>query len=588
LVLKRPSRVARGTVALPERAPTGIPGFDTLTAGGIPRERTTLLIGGPGCGKTIFALQALVEGARCWGEPGIFVAFEERAQQIKVNVASFGWDLGALQRRKLFFLDAHLSSTSVQSGPFDLTGLLAGLSAKVRALGARRIVFDGVDVLLSQLEDTTAERREMRRLYEWLTDSGLTGMLTAKTDGPDPSLAPRYGFLQYLADCVIGLNHRLSNGIAVRHLRILKYRGSAASSNEIPMILSSTGMQVIAFADDSLEHPVSTEKVTSGVERLDAMLGGGYFRGTCVLVSGAPGTAKSTLAGVFADAACRRGERVLFVSFDESGNQVVRNFKSIGLKLERHVRSGLLRMHSVRSSARSSDEKLFIVRGIVEKCHARILIVDPLSALPSAIGIAEAHGSIERLIAFAKKERITLLATSLLDSPDPSRESTALNVSTIADTWIHLSNVIQGGERNRALTIVKSRGMGHSNQVRELLLGDRGVTLTDVYTSRGAVIMGTLRREKEERDRMDRLRERREAGAHLSGLEASITEASAHLSARKVELDRKIQELAELRAERSTDLATDSVRLVARRKMRGADSIPGRDGNSRRGRARRA
>jgi len=559
------------TIPALEKAPTGIPGFDTLTGGGTPRGRTTLLIGGPGCGKTIFALQALVEGARHLGEPGIFVAFEERAEQILTNVAAFGWDLPALQRKRLFFLDARLASDTVKAGPFDLTGLLAGLSAKAREMEARRIVFDGVDMLLAQLEDEAAERREVRRLHEWLGDSGLTGTLTAKTDGLEPSLSARYGSLQYLADCVVALNHRLANGIAVRHLRVLKYRGSGTSSNEFPILLSAKGMEVGAFVDEALEHPVSTEKVTSGIERLDAMLGGGYFRGTCVLVSGAPGTAKSTLGGAFAGAACRRGERTLFVSFDESGAQIVRNLRSVGLRIGPHVRSGLLLMHSVRASARSSEEHLLRVRSLLQEHRARCLVVDPLSALPNSIGAVEANGSIERLIAFAKEQGVTLLATSLLGSSEPAHESSALSVSTTADTWIHLSNVIQGGERNRALTIVKSRGMGHSNQVRELLLSDRGVTLADVYPARGNVLMGTLRREKEERDLTDRLLERRDAAARLATLEASIAETSARLSTLKGELEGKVQEVTEIRAERSSDVAEDSARLGARRLMRRAD-----------------
>jgi circadian clock protein KaiC len=570
-----------------EKASTGIPGFDTLTGGGSPRGRTTLLVGGPGCGKTIFALQSLVEGARRFQEPGIFVAFEERAKQILSNVACFGWDLPALQRKRLFFLDARLASDTIKGGAFDLDALLAGLSAKAHEMKARRIVFDGIDILLSQLDDPAAERREIRRLYEWLTESGLTGMVTAKTDGPEPSLSSSYGALQYLADCVVELDHRLANGIAIRHMRVLKYRGSATSSNEFPIHLSEKGMEVGVFLDDNLEHPVSTKKVTSGIERLDAMLGGGYFRGTCVLVSGAPGTAKSTLAATFIDAACRSGERALYVSFDESGAQIVRNFHSVGLRLEKHIRAGLLKMHSVRASSRSTEEHLLRIRTILQEHRARFLVVDPLSALPGATGASEAFGSVERLINLAKREGVTLLATSLLDGSDALRESTIIGASTIADTWIHLSYVIQSGERNRALTIIKSRGMGHSNQVRELLLSSRGITLADVYTARGEVLMGTLREEKEERDRVDRLYERREAEGRVRDVEASISETSGRLSAVKAELQGKVLELASARAQRSTDVATASGRLIERRLLRHADETPALRGHLRSGHPRR-
>lgn len=560
------------------RAPSGIPGFDLLTGGGCPRGRTTLVVGGPGCGKTIFSLQTLVEGARHHGEPGIFVAFEERAHRIQANVAPFGWNLPALQRKKVFFLDAHLPSDVISGGPFDLSGLLAGLSAKAREMKAQRIVFDGVDVLLSRLEDRAAERREVYRLYEWLTESGLTGTVTAKTEGLDPELSSHYGSLQYLADCVVSLNHRLVNGIAVRHLRVLKDRQGPTSSNEIAMLLSARGLEVGAFASDALEHPVSTEKVTSGIERLDTMLGGGYFRGTCTLVSGAPGTAKSTLSGAFAAAACARGERTLFVSFDESGGQIVRNLRSVGLRLDRYVRSGLLRMHTVRASARSSEEHLLVIRSVVTEHRARCLVVDPLSALPGAMGTAEAGPGIERLLAFCKQEGVTLIATSLLDGSDATMESSALGVSTTADTWIHLSYVIHGGERNRALTIVKSRGTGHSSQVRELILGRGGVTLSDVYSASGAVFMGTLRKEKENEQQAVRLREERESKARRRALELEIAETAARISTLKGLLDAKAAEIAELAAARSSDIETESARAGERRRLRGGGDAPERRG----------
>ncbi|MEO6327199.1 MAG: circadian clock protein KaiC [Thermoanaerobaculia bacterium] len=569
----------------PSRALTGIPGFDELTSG-LPRGRTTLVVGGPGCGKSILALQTLVEGARRWKEPGIFVAFEESAAQIVANAEAFEWDLTTLQRKKLFFLDAHLPCTTLQSGPFDVTGLLAGLSAKAKQMGAKRIVFDGLDVLLSQLDDPVAERREVHRIHEWLATSGFTGILTAKSDGETSTPSRRFGFLQYLADCVVSLNHRLVAGIAVRHLRILKYRGGSASTNELPMIISDRGLEV-GYFDETLEYPASTKRISSGVLVLDNMLGGGFFRATCTLISGAPGTAKSTLAGAFADAACRRGEPTLYVSFDESGAQIVRNLRSVRLALGSHIRSGLLVMHSVSARSRSSEEHLLQIRSLIEKHHVRCLVVDPLSALPDATADHEARGSIERLISSSKRSGITILATSLLANANAIGESTAVGISTIADTWIHLSYNVQGGERNRALTIVKSRGMGHSNQVRELVLTRSGVTLTDVYTSGGDVLMGTLRWEKEEQDRAALIPERREAEALRRGLEASIAETTARIEELTRDLGGKATELERLGSERSNDTEsktrrTGRIRGLRRFRASGPEKQPDRPGNAKR------
>lgn len=553
------------------RALTGIPGFDALTQG-LPRGRPTLLIGGPGCGKTIFALQCLVEGARREGEPGIFVAFEERSREIQANAASFGWDLAALQRKKLFFLDAHLDSGTVLGGPFDLAGLLAGIGAKSRKMGARRIVFDGIDMLLSALDDPAAERREMNRLHDWLYDSGLTGILTAKAIGPDRLLSPGYDFVQFMADCVVSLDHRLAGAIATRHLQVLKYRGGSPSTNEFPMAISSHGIEVGVGAE--LEHAVSNEKVSSGVERLDSMLGGGYFRGSSVLVSGSPGTAKSTLAGSFAEACCRRGEPTIYFSFDEAAQQIVRNLRSVGIRLAPHVKSGLLRMTSTQAHVRSYEEHVLRIRALLEQHRARNLIVDPLSALTTTTEASAARDCVERLITHVKRQGITMLTTSLLEGSDELQEGTAAGVSTIADTWIHLSYVIQAGERNRALTIVKSRGMGHSNQVRELILSDEGVTLADAYSAGGAGLMGTLRWKKEEQARTERLNLEREAEARRRLLEASIAEKRERIEALSRDLEGTMGELESLRVERSSDAKARKAGVGRLRRMRHADELP--------------
>jgi len=567
---------------VPDRLQTFVPGLDALTDGGLPRGRTTLIVGGPGCGKTILALQVLVEGARRAREPGIFVAFEERAREIVKDAGAFGWDLARLQKDRLFFLDAHLDSSTVHGGAFDLAGLLASLSAKARQLGARRIVFDGIDMLLTQLDDPAAERLELQRLHQWLYESGLSGIITAKTEQVDPAHSPRYGFLQYLADCVVLLQHRLVNTVASRHLQILKYRGGKASCNEFPMVLSARGVEVAGIAADSLDHEVSTERVSSGVPDLDAMLDGGYFRGTSILISGAPGTARSTLAGAFADAACRRRENTLFVSFDEGSAQIVRNLSSVGIRLDRHLKSGRLRMHSAPARARTAEEHLLQIRSLLESHRSRCLVIDPLSALTSIVGEAEARGNLERFIALQRKLNITTVTTSLLEGFDALRESTSAGVSTLMDTWIHLSYVIQGGERNRALTIIKSRGMGHSNQVRELLLARRGLSLTDVYTAGGNVLMGTLRWEREEQERAARLQEGRAFEERQRLTEESLADLTSRMEALRHERDGKERDLKRMRQARTGDIGTGATRLGEIGRMRRGRANPPGSGPARR------
>jgi circadian clock protein KaiC len=556
-----------------------VPGLDALTDGGLPRGRTTLIVGGPGCGKTILALQVLVEGARRAREPGIFVAFEEHSREIVADAGAFGWDLSRLQKDRLFFLDAHLDSSTVHGGAFDIAGFLAGLSAKARELGARRIVFDGLDMLLTQFDDPAAERRELLRLHEWLCESGLSGIITAKTEQVDPSLSPRYGFLQYMADCVVLLQHRLVNTVASRHLQILKYRGGKASCNEFPMVLSGRGVEIAGYAADSLDHEVSTEHVSSGVADLDAMLEGGYFRGTSILISGAPGTARSTLAGAFADAACRRRENTLFVSFDEGSAQIVRNLRSVGILLDRHLQSGRLHMHSAPARARTAEVHLLQIRSLLESHRVRCLVIDPLTALTALTtteGEAEARGTMERFIGLVRNRNITTVTTSLLEGFDALRESTSAGVSTLMDTWIHLSYVIQGGERNRALTIIKSRGMGHSNQVRELLLARRGLSLTDVYTAGGAVLMGTLRWEREEQERAARLQEGRAFEERQRLMEESVADVKSRFEALRHERATKERDLKRMQQTRLGDVGTGATRTGEIRKMRrGRASLPG-------------
>lgn len=527
-----------------DKTPTCIDGFDEITGGGIPRGRVTLLVGGPGAGKTVFALETLVNGARRLREPAIFVAFEENSSQIISNAATFGWDLEALQRERLFFLDARLSPTVVQSGNFDLTGMLAGISAKAREMNATRVVFDGIDVLLTLLDDHNAERREMYRIYEWLQREQLTGIITAKAAEGDRNTTERYAFMQFMVDCVILLQHRLFDRVSLRSVRITKYRGSGFSENEFPMIISREGIRVSTFTAKSLDEPAPTERVSSGIHRLDTMLDGGYYRGSSVLISGAPGTAKTTLSAAFVEAACKRGEPALVVTFDEGVSQFIRNLRSVGIDLQPHVDEGRLIIWSARTEAQGAEEHLLEIKSLIDRHEPQVLVIDPISALIKTGGqIAASHASV-RIMDLAKSRGITTVITSLVASDEPEHEGTSTQISTIADTWIHLAYVVKGGERNRTLSIVKSRGTGHSGQVRELLLSDHGVSLADVYSVGGEVLVGTARWEREmqeadaERRRVAEIeRKRRELALAESEVAARIATLQRELEAHRSEIE---------------------------------------------------
>jgi circadian clock protein KaiC len=519
------------------KAPTGIQGFDQSTNGGLPRGRTSLVVGGPGSGKTVFALQTLVHGARQRGEPGIFVAFEENSRQIVANAASFGWDLPALERDKLFFLDARMALGTITAGKFDLAGMLASLGAKVDEMGARRIVFDSIDVLLLLLDDPVLERQEIYRVHDWLSETGLTGLVTARIGTVDPLQSERYGFMQYMADCVVLLTHRLEERISLRTVRTVKYRGASFAENEFPAVIGPAGIEVGIAEQLEPRYQASTERLSTGIDRLDSMLRGGYYRGSSALVSGAPGTAKSTLCGAFLEAACQRGERALYISFDESASEIIRNLASVNIQLGPHVESGLLQIYAVRTEARSADQHLMKLRALIAEHEPRCMAIDPLSAMIKAGGGVAAMSMAERLLGLTKSRGITLLLTSLLAGSSPEMEGTPLAISTIADTWIHLSYVVRAGERNRALTIVKSRGTAHSNQVRELILSDEGITLTDVYTAGGEVLMGTLRWEKEEEERAARAEEEADLKHRKKELALAEAEAKARIQAIQQEIE---------------------------------------------------
>ncbi len=547
---------------------TGIEGFDEITGGGLPRGRTTLLLGGAGCGKTVFALQTLVQGAQHAKEAGIFVAFEEPAHQIVANAATFGWDLPALTRSKLFFLDARLSPEVIKAGEFDLVGLLGVLEAKANAIHATRIVFDGIDVLLSLLDDPVIERREIYRIRDWLLRTGLTGIITQKVHGAQAD--QRFSFLQFMVDCVVMLRQQVVDGSVFRTLRVVKFRGSGFAGDEFPISHAPDGLHLTNRGPEELKYKVTSARVSSGLSRLDHMLQGGYYRGSNILISGAAGTARSTLAGLFAAAACERGERTLYVSFDEGAAQIVRNLRSVGIRLAPHVKSGMLTMYSTRTRGPNVEDQFERLRAKVHESRPRCLVIDPLSALSTKLTHVASADAAQQFLDFLKVHGITVVNTSLMEGLSAD-EATANGVAMSADTWIHVSYVVQDGERNRALTIVKSRGMGHSNQVRELTLSSDGVSLTDVYITQGKALMGVARWEREQEERAKT--KRTHAAAVLTRLQLQLAqaEAAARLQVIQTEMEARNAEiavLADATGSASTLVRTDRAML---RKMRHAD-----------------
>jgi circadian clock protein KaiC len=489
--------IERKCTEIQEKISSGIEGFDDITYGGLPLGRTTLLMGGPGSGKTVLALQMLVGASRLHQTPGIFVAFEENAGRVSANGKTFGWNMCALEKEQIYFIDACLKPDVVKAGAFDLTGLLAALEAKAVEMGARLIVFDAIDVLLTLLDDPGAECRELQRLHEWLVLHQLTGVLTMKIEEGQSAVSPRYGFMPFMADCTVLLSQRLADRVVVRAMRVLKYRGSPHVLNEVPFVIGSAGVEVGSSNGVHPEPQPFKEKISTGIERLDAMLSGGIYRGTNILVTGSSGGGKSSLAGAFIEAACLRNERALFISFDENSRDIVRDLGMMSIDLAPHLGSGLLRMEAVRTEATSSEEHFMHIKRMITEQLPRCVAIDPLSALARVGGGLAARAVAERLIYLCRNKGITVLFTSLLEGIDPHLETTTLHVSTISDSWIQISYALLDGERNRALSIIKSRGSKHSNQLRELIFSDSGITLADPYTAGGEVLMGTLRMEKE-------------------------------------------------------------------------------------------
>ena len=532
--------MAKPRTQLP-KSKTGIQGLDEITGGGLPKGRPTLICGGAGCGKTLLAMEFLVRGATQFNEPGVFMAFEETAKDLTKNVASLGFDLKDLIARKKIVLDfVYVGDREIEtSGEFDLEGLFIRLGHAIDSIGAKRVVLDTIEALFSRLPNQRILRAELHRLFRWLKEKGVTAIITGER-GEDT--LTRQGLEEYISDCVIVLDHRVSDQVSSRRLRVVKYRGSTHGTNEYPFLIDEDGISVLPVTSLGLEQAASTQRIPTGVARLDAMLGGaGYYRGSSVLISGTAGTGKTSLAAHFAEAACRRGERALFFAFEESPNQIMRNMRSIGIDLQPWVQKGLLQFQATRPTFAGLEMHLTKMHKAINAFKPQVVIVDPLNSFVIGGNEIEVKSMLMRLVDFLKMQQITGLFTSLTTSGG-ALEQSEVAISSLIDTWLLLRTIEIGGERNRGLYILKSRGMAHSNQIREFLLTDHGVELRDVYVGASGVLTGSARLAQEAQEQAGKLtrlqeteRRQLELERKRKALEAQVVALRAEFEAQETE-----------------------------------------------------
>jgi circadian clock protein KaiC len=485
-----------------KKTPTGIPGFDEISNGGLPKGRTSIVCGGPGCGKTMFGIEFLVRGAIEFNEPGVLLAFEETPEDIAENVASLGFDIQELAARKKLSLDfINVEPSQIQeSGDYNLEGLFIRLQSAILAVGAKRVMFDTLEALFSGFSNTQILRAEFRRLFRWLKDRGLTAIITAERG--EGSLT-RYGLEEYVSDCVILLDHRVRDQISERRLRIVKYRGTRHGADEYPFLIDERGMSILPLTSLQLQHRVWNERVSSGIPDLDQMLEGkGYFRGTSILVSGTAGSGKTTVAASFVESACRRGERCLYIDFEESRDQVARNMNSVGLDLEKWFRKGLLFHEAWRPTQFGIEMHLLRIHKLIEKYQPSCVVIDPITNLLTGSSGKEVHSMLMRLMDFLKSAGITAIFISLT-AGGSELEQTSVGISSLSDTWILLRDIELNGERNRCMYVLKSRGMAHSNQLREFIITSRGIELIPPYIGAGGVLTGSSRLNQETKEQAE-------------------------------------------------------------------------------------
>jgi circadian clock protein KaiC len=562
--------------ALP-KTPTGISGLDEITLGGLPRGRPTLVCGAAGCGKTLFAMEFLLRGAEEFGEHGAFIAFEETEQDLSQNVRSLGFDLDRMVADGKVSVDhIRVERSEIQeTGEFDLEGLFLRLGLAIDSVGAKRVVLDTLESLFGGFSNQAILRAELRRLFRWLKDKGVTAIITGERG---EGQLTRQGLEEYVSDCVILLDHRVREQVSTRRLRIVKYRGSTHGTNEYPFLIDEDGIHVLPLTSLQLNHEVSAERISSGIPRLDAMLGGeGYYRGSSILVSGTAGTGKTSISAHFANATCGRGERCLYLAFEESPAQLMRNMKSIGVDLAPWVKKGLLRLESSRPTLHGIEMHLATIHKMVSDFKPRVVIIDPISNFSAAGTLAEAEAMLLRLIDFLKSRQVTAMFVNLTAGGN-AWEKTDVGVSSLIDTWILLRDIELAGERNRGLYVLKSRGMKHSNQIREFLITSEGIKLEDVYVGPEGVLTGSMRAAQEDRERAAALaqqqeatRRQRELARRRAALEAQI--AALHAEFEAVQDESRIA--AELNKAREQQVEQSRNAAAARR---GADANAGNKG----------
>lgn len=493
-------------------------------------------------------MQFLVRGATDYHEPGVFMAFEETADELAKNVASLGFNLPALIGRKQLVVDyVHVERSEIEeTGEYDLEGLFIRLGHAIDSIGAKRVVLDTVESLFAALPNALILRAELRRLFRWLKNKGVTVIITAEQGS---GTLTRHGLEEYVSDCVLRLDHRVTDLISTRRLRVIKYRGSVHGTNEYPFLIDETGFFVLPITSLNLQHPASAERISTGIARLDAMLSGrGYFRGSTVLVSGTAGTGKSSLAAHFVDAACRRGERCLYFAFEESLDQITRNMQSIGLNLQPWLRKGRLHFHAARPTLAGLEQHLAAMGKMIDTFHPHVVVLDPITNFVSVGELADVKSMLMRLVDALKRQQITTLFTSLT-AADGALEQTAVGISSLMDTWLLLSSIELNGERNRGLYVIKSRGMAHSNQIREFLITDHGIELIDVNRGPGGVLTGSARLAQAAHERDEALARRQEAERRQHGLERKHVALDAQIAVLRAEYAREADEVQDSVAE---------------------------------------
>lgn len=531
-----------------QKSPTGINGLDEITNGGLPKGRPTLVCGDAGCGKTVFSLEFIVNGATQFNEPGVFVAFEEKMEELAVNVASLGFDLKQLIAEKKIKID-HIKidrSEIEETGEYDLEGLFIRLGYAIDSIGAKRVVLDTIENLFSGLNNHGILRGELRRLFGWLKDKGVTAIITGeKGDGK----LTRQGLEEYVSDCVILLDHRINHQISTRRLRIVKYRGSVHGTNEYPFLIDEDGISVLPVTSLQLDKKVSTQRISSGIPSLDAMLGGkGFYKGSSILISGTAGSGKTSLASCFANAACLRKERCLFLAFEESPDQISRNMRSIHLDLEQHVKNGYLQFHSSRPTLYGLEMHLVVFYKLIKKFKPKIVILDPITNLVTVGENSEVKSILIRLIDFLQNEQITVMFTALtFDNPKVSNADE--EVSSLVDNWLSVRDIEFNGERNRGIYILKSRGMKNSNQVREFIISNNGIEIVEVAIGPSGVLTGSARESYKLEIAADKvLRQKVLEGVHKEIenkkiiLDARIADLTSQFEFEKEEMNRILNE----------------------------------------------